>query len=110
MMRNPGEVLATLENIIAERRRSGDDNSYTARLLEAGPARIAKKLGEEGVETALAGAAGSREELISEAADLLYHLLVLLASRDCTSADVAEELARRFGVSGVSEKASRETS
>jgi phosphoribosyl-ATP pyrophosphohydrolase/phosphoribosyl-AMP cyclohydrolase len=90
--------LAALERVVAERADAGDtDASYTARLLAAGPVRAAKKLGEEGVETALAVAAGSEAEVAEEAADLLYHLVVALRSRGMgldAALDVLEARAR----------------
>ena len=101
-------VLEELEAVIAARARDGNiENSHTAQLLAAGPQKCAKKLGEEGVEAALACAAGTPQELVSEAADLLYHLLVALAARGVPLGDVAVELARRRGTSGVEEKAGR---
>ena len=75
-------VLERLAGIIRDRAAARPEDSYTAKLLAAGPRRIAQKVGEEGVETALAGAAGDATELVSEAADLLYHLLVLFESRN----------------------------
>ena len=88
-------MAQSVEAIIAERRTAPPDASYTARLLAAGPERIAQKVGEEGVELALAGASGDRTRIVSEAADLLYHTLVLLAARDVRFADVLAELERR---------------
>lgn len=90
--------LGELEAIIANRMTSATEASYTAKLLAAGTRRIAQKVGEEGVEVALAGAAGNREELISESADLLYHLIVMLKSRDLSLRDVAAELQSRHRV------------
>ena len=87
--------LGELEAIITHRMTSATDTSYTAKLLAAGPRRVAQKVGEEGVEVALAGAAGDVEELVSESADLLYHLIVMLKSRDLSLRDVAAELRRR---------------
>lgn len=87
--------LARLEAVIAERAAAPPDQSYTARLLDKGVKRIAQKVGEEGVETALAATAGDREELRNEAADLLYHLLVLLKANDLALGDVTDELKRR---------------
>ncbi len=87
--------LSELESIIADRAGSGDESSYTTRLLSAGTQRIAQKLGEEGVETALAAVAGDREELLNESADLVYHLLVLLRDRGSSLADVAAVLEAR---------------
>ncbi len=87
--------LATLEEIIAERRSAAPESSYTARLLAEGRQRIAQKVGEEGVELALAGVGDDRTRVVSEAADLVYHVLVLLAARDVRLDEVLEELARR---------------
>jgi phosphoribosyl-ATP pyrophosphohydrolase/phosphoribosyl-AMP cyclohydrolase len=87
--------LGRLEQTIAERASADPATSWTARLLAAGPKRAAQKVGEEGVETALAGAAGDVAELCEESADLLYHLLVLLKSRGVPFADVLAVLARR---------------
>ena len=87
--------LGELETIIASRMTSATDASYTAKLLAAGTRRIAQKVGEEGLEVALAGASGDAKELVSESADLLYHLLVMLKARDLSLGDVAAELRRR---------------
>ncbi len=87
--------IARLEATIAERASADPATSWTARLLAEGPKRAAQKVGEEGVETALAGAAGPDEELASEAADLVYHLLVLLRARNMVFQDVLDVLARR---------------
>jgi cyclase len=92
--------LNTLESVIAERRRHGLDSSYVARLFAAGTARVAQKVGEEGVETALAAVGGDRDALRDEAADLLFHLLVLLQSADLRLADVVAELSRRHAAPG----------
>lgn len=99
--------MATIE----DRKAHPSEKSYTSQLLSGGPAKIRKKIVEEAAE--IFEAAGSsdpagREQLVNEAADLLYHLLVLLASRDLSLADVEAELARRFGISGLAEKASRQ--
>jgi len=87
--------IARLEQTIAERATADPATSWTARLIAEGPKRVAQKVGEEGVETALAGAAGPDEELTSEAADLIYHLLVLLRSRNLVFQDVLDVLATR---------------
>ena len=100
-------TLADLERIVAERAGASDGSSYTASLVRAGPGRVAKKLGEEGVEAALACQAGTADELTGEAADLLYHLLVALRVRDVPLADVLAELERRTARTGLEEKASR---
>jgi len=89
------DFLNTLESIIDARIEAGDAASYTAKLAAAGPAAPAKKLGEEGVEVALAGVTESADRLTSEAADLLYHLLVLLRVRSVRLADVVAELESR---------------
>ncbi len=102
-----GEALAALTDRIRSRKNDDPSASYTAKLIGKGKAHCAKKLGEEGVEAALAGAAGDREELVKESADLLYHLTVLLEANDLGLDDVAVELDRRAGVSGIAEKAAR---
>jgi len=101
------DALARLERTIARRRNANPDASYVARLHDRGLPVIARKVGEEGVEAAVAALSGSREELVGEAADVLFHLLVLLSARDIALADVLAELDRREGVSGLDEKASR---
>ena len=100
-------TLEDLERIVAARAGATDGSSYTAKLIAAGPARIAKKLGEEGVEAALACASGDRVEMTGEAADVLYHLLVALHATGVPLADVMAELDRRTEQSGLAEKASR---
>jgi phosphoribosyl-ATP pyrophosphohydrolase/phosphoribosyl-AMP cyclohydrolase len=91
--------LATLERLIGERITERPEGSYTARLHAAGPKRVAQKVGEEGVEVALAGASEEPQVLIGEAADLLYHLLVLLRSREVALDQVIAELAARHAAS-----------
>lgn len=87
--------IARLEATVAARAAADPAESWTARLLSEGPKRAAQKVGEEGVETALAGAAGPDSELASEAADLVYHLLVLLRARNMVFQDVLDVLAQR---------------
>jgi phosphoribosyl-ATP pyrophosphohydrolase/phosphoribosyl-AMP cyclohydrolase len=89
--------LAGLERLICEREIQRPQDSYTTKLFDAGVKRIAQKVGEEGVETALAATAGDKEELLNESADLLYHLLVLLRARNLSLADVVETLKSRHG-------------
>jgi phosphoribosyl-ATP pyrophosphohydrolase/phosphoribosyl-AMP cyclohydrolase len=89
------EFLEILETVIRERLETGDDSSYTARLAASGMSRIAQKVGEEGVELALAAVAGDKEAILGEAADLIYHLLVLLNRQELALADVAAELETR---------------
>ncbi len=96
----PGDVLAGLDALIATRDRDRPAGSYTTRLFEAGPRRIAQKVGEEGVETALAAVAQDEAALVAEAADLVFHLLVLLRARGRGLADVRNELAARHAAPG----------
>jgi phosphoribosyl-ATP pyrophosphohydrolase len=100
-------VLAALADEIAKRKFVSPDQSYTAKLLSQGVEKCAKKLGEEAVETALAAVLRDKTQLATETADLLYHLLVLLEASGLNLAEVMDELARRQGVSGIAEKASR---
>ncbi len=87
--------IQELEDIVGDRLEHPSEGSYTASLAAAGVKRIAQKVGEEGVELALASVAGDKEEVVSEAADLIYHLLVLLNQQELSLADVAAELERR---------------
>ncbi len=100
-------TLHDLEKRVKERAHASADVSYTRRLLDHGVAHCAKKLGEEAIETVLAALAQKREPLIAEAADLIYHLLVVLAARGIALAEVEAELAERTRQSGLEEKASR---
>lgn len=101
------DTLTRLVATIAARRTSTAEASYTRQLLDAGPAKCAKKLGEEAVETVIAALGESDEALESEAADLLYHLLVLLEARHIPLDNVLGLLETRMGQSGLAEKASR---
>ncbi|HEX5645099.1 MAG TPA: phosphoribosyl-ATP diphosphatase [Erythrobacter sp.] len=101
------DTLTRLEQVIAARRGASPDSSYVARLNAKGIEKIAQKLGEEATEAVIAAVSGSRQELVGEAADVLFHLLVLLGAKDIALADVLAELDRREGVSGLDEKASR---
>jgi len=101
------DVLVQLAATIHARRAASAEASYTRQLLDAGPAKCATKLGEEAVETVMAGAGESADRLKEEAADLLYHLLVLLEARDVAIADVLAVLGARMGTSGLKEKADR---
>jgi phosphoribosyl-ATP pyrophosphohydrolase len=96
-----------LERRIEERAAASPDISYTSKLLDRGVAQCAKKLGEEAVELALAAVTESRERLIEEAADVLYHLLVVLKARDIKLAEVETVLGARTSQSGFAEKTSR---
>lgn len=101
------DVLLRLAATISARRADSAEKSYTRQLLDAGPARCAKKFGEEAVEAVIAATAQSDAELKAEAADVLYHLLVLLECRNVPLADVLAVLERRMGTSGLAEKAAR---
>lgn len=100
-------ALERLAATIAARKSAEPDGSWTATLLAKGPEKCAEKFGEEAVEAIIEAIKGDQVRLTSEAADVLYHLLVMLASRDVTLDDVLTELARREGTSGLEEKASR---
>lgn len=100
-------VLARLDRTIAARKTADPASSWTARLLAAGPEKCAEKFGEEAIEAIIESVRGDTARLTSEAADVLYHLLVMLHTRDLSLADVLRELARREGRSGIDEKASR---
>ena len=101
------DVLVQLAATISARRAAAPDSSYTRQLLDAGPARCAKKLGEEAIETVIAGAGESDEAAEGGSRRSLYHLLVLLESRGVAIADVLAVLDKRSGVSGLKEKAER---
>lgn len=101
------DTLSRLERTVAERRAANPSQSYVASLHAKGLPQIARKLGEEGVEAAVATLSGSHDELVGEAADILFHLVVALQARDIPLAAVLAELDRREGRSGIEEKASR---
>ncbi|OSQ47882.1 phosphoribosyl-ATP diphosphatase [Marivita geojedonensis] len=100
-------TLEELEQIVAARANASADESWTAKLLAKGPEKCAEKFGEESIEAIIEAIKGDHDRLTSEAADVLFHLLVMLKSRDVALADVMAELARRQGQSGLQEKASR---
>lgn len=102
-----GFTLADLEARVAERASASPEESWTAKLLAAGPERAAKKFGEEAVEAVIAAVKGDRAELIAESADVLYHLLVVLKARDVALQDVLSQLEARTARSGLAEKAAR---
>lgn len=101
------DTLSRLEATIAARRGADPASSYVAKLNARGVPKIAQKLGEEAVETVIAAMADDRDGLVGEAADLLFHLMVLLGARDVPLGAVLAELDRREGLSGIAEKASR---
>jgi phosphoribosyl-ATP pyrophosphohydrolase len=100
-------ALDRLAATILSRKAADPDASWTAKLLASGPEKCAEKFGEEAVEAIIEAVKGDRARLTAEAADVIYHLLVMLAARDVTLADVVAELERREGASGIAEKASR---
>lgn len=100
-------TLADLDDRLAQRAAADPNESYTAKLLAKGTGKCAQKLGEEAVEAVIAAMASDREELTKEAADVLYHLLVLLRAEGVDLADVMNELERRTAQSGLAEKAAR---
>ena len=101
-------VLARLAATIAARKGADPDTSWTAKLLASGPDKCAEKFGEEAVEAIIEAVKGDREKLTAEAADVIYHLLVMLAACDVSLDDVLAELQRREGQSGIAEKAARD--
>jgi phosphoribosyl-ATP pyrophosphohydrolase len=102
-----GPALERLWRVINARRDADPETSYTARLFARGQPKIAQKLGEEAVEAVIEGVRGDRAALVGESADLLYHLFVLWCAAGVAPADVAAELERREGTSGIDEKRGR---
>jgi phosphoribosyl-ATP pyrophosphohydrolase len=100
-------AIDRLSATIAERKSADADSSWTAKLLAKGPEKCAEKFGEESIEAIIAAAKGDLENLKYEAADVIYHLAVMLAAHDIEMSDVMDELDRRAGVSGIAEKAGR---
>lgn len=100
-------TLVELEAIITNRAKASPDDSWTAKLLAKGPEKVAEKFGEEAIEAIIEAVKGDRIKLTSEAADVLFHLLVMLQSRGVSIKDVLTELERRQGTSGLAEKAAR---
>jgi len=101
------DTLSRLFATIETRKSADPDSSWTAKLLSKGPEKCAEKFGEEAVEAIIEAVKGDRAALTSEAADVIYHLAVMLAARDIPLEDVLAELERREGTSGLEEKASR---
>ena len=104
---NMQSVFEQLSATIESRNTAHPDSSYVAKLFHKGTDSILKKIGEEATEVVIAAKGENREQIVYESADLLFHLMVMLAQYDLTLADVADELARREGLSGLVEKASR---
>ncbi|MBY3131280.1 MULTISPECIES: phosphoribosyl-ATP diphosphatase [Rhizobium] len=105
-----GFSLSDLESIVAERSKASPEQSWTAKLVAAGQPKAAKKLGEEAIEAVMAAVTGDRVNLTYEAADVLYHLLVVLKIAEIPLENVMAELERRTAQSGLKEKASRQSS
>lgn len=101
------DTFQKLAEVLTARKQADPDSSYVASLYRDGTDKILKKLGEEATETVIAGKGGEREEIIYETADLWFHSLVLLAHNDIPPQAVLDELERRFGLSGIEEKAQR---
>ena len=105
---NKTEILNRLEEAISSRKDGDVSKSYVASLFAKGRKKIAQKVGEEGVEMALAAVTGDKQEVVAESADLLFHMMVLWADMDISPDDIFVELARREGISGIDEKKERD--
>ena len=104
------DILLELARVLEERKNANPDDSYVARLYDKGLDTILKKIGEEATETVMAAKDGNKAQIVYETADLWFHTLVLLAQQGLGPDDVLSELARRFGISGIDEKAGRSKS
>ena len=109
-MTNSNDIIGDVYQIILDRKTNPTDNSYTASLMRGGIDKILKKIGEEATEVVIAGKGGVRDEIVYEAADLVFHLLVLLGHQNIPPSAVYDELHRRLGISGLEEKTSRHES
>ena len=101
------DILKQLEDVLQQRKQQSPESSYVASLYSKGLDTILKKIGEEATETVIADKSGDKNQLVYETSDLWFHTLVLLAQQGLSSTDVLQELQRRFGLSGLDEKASR---
>ncbi|MBL7005360.1 MAG: phosphoribosyl-ATP diphosphatase [Gammaproteobacteria bacterium] len=101
------DILSQLDAVLNERKTASADSSYVASLYSKGLDTILKKIGEEAAETIIAGKAEDKEQIVYETADLWFHTMVLLSQQGISSQQILDELARRFGLSGIEEKASR---
>jgi len=106
-MNNNDDILQAVYQVIIDRKNQPAENSYTASLMHKGIDKILKKVGEEATEVIIASKGGKRDEIVYETADLVFHLLVMLGFHNIPVEDVYAELRRRFGTSGIEEKASR---
>jgi phosphoribosyl-ATP pyrophosphohydrolase len=107
MSKRDDDILQAVYNVILDRKRNPSESSYTAALMHKGIDKILKKIGEEATEVVIAAKGGKREEIVYEASDLVFHLLVLLGYCDIPPQEIYAELRRRFGMSGIEEKNSR---
>ena len=107
-MNNNDDILQAVYRVIIDRKNQPAENSYTASLMHKGIDKILKKVGEEATEVIIASKGGKRDEIVYETADLVFHLLVMLGFHNIPVEDVYAELRRRFGTSGIEEKASRQ--
>ena len=106
-MKNEDDILQAVYQVILDRKANPTDNSYTSSLMRGGIDKILKKVGEEATEVVIAAKGGILDEIVYETADLVFHLLVLLGHQNIPPEAVYDELRRRFGTSGISEKAAR---
>jgi phosphoribosyl-ATP pyrophosphohydrolase len=106
-MTNKDDILKAVYKVILDRKTNPTDSSYTASLMRGGVDKILKKVGEEATEVIIAAKGGVAEEIVYESADLVFHLLVLLGHQNIPPEAVYAELRRRFGISGIAEKAAR---
>lgn len=106
-MTNESDILQAVYEVILDRKANPTDNSYTASLMRGGIDKILKKVGEEATEVVIAAKGGVHDEIVYETADLVFHLLVLLGHQSIPPEAVYNELRRRFGISGIVEKAAR---
>jgi phosphoribosyl-ATP pyrophosphohydrolase len=107
MTNQPDDILQAVYQVIQERKANPSEQSYTASLMSKGIDKVLKKLGEEATELVIAGKGGVRDEIVYETADLLFHVFILLGYYDIAPEEIYAELRRRFGTSGIAEKASR---
>lgn len=106
-MTNANDILQAVYQVVLDRKANPTDSSYTASLMRGGIDKILKKVGEEATEVVIAAKGGVQDEIVYETADLIFHLLVLLGHQNIPPEAVYKELRRRFGTSGIAEKASR---
>lgn len=106
-MNDSDDILQAVYQVILDRKAQPAESSYTSSLMQKGIDKILKKVGEEATEVVIAAKGGKRDEIVYETADLFFHLLVMLGFHDIPPEDVYNELRRRFGTSGIEEKAAR---